>query len=114
MIGDAWEAVGNVDDAASDKAVAFRQCLHYLVVGMCIQPEIYILLFAPGDDTAADAVYASVRSEAMDDVVRLVVQPLAVINDCVCRIRPRRKAESGHDSAVFIAAHITVPKFRIK
>lgn len=51
--------------------------------------------------------------DAVDGMVWIVVQPLALLNGGVCRIRTWSEAESRHDVSFFIAAHIAAPQLHI-
>lgn len=84
-----------MDDSASPEPAALKKILHRQIVLVGVCPEIAGKPAAKVNAGLADAVSAPVRSQSVDCPVRLVIQPMSVVDDVICRVNARNETECG-------------------
>jgi len=110
LIGQAFCARGDVDDAAILEPVPAQVVLHDLVIFMCIDPDIVRDAVQVIHHGPKYAVYVRQFGNAMDDIIRLfVVQPGAAFDDGIGGIRGRDAGEVGHDTPI-LHHHLSIPR----
>lgn len=82
--------------------------LHYDVVTVCVNTDIAALLQSPVQAEGSSTFYISGGSDAVDDSVTGVVDPVPIVDAHVSRISPFFIIESSNDLILF-CADITVP-----
>ena len=85
-----------MDDAAAGEAVLFQQVLHDLVVRVGIGPQALAVLQTPVDDIGRHAGALARRGQPVDGAIgQRIVQPLAVFDLCIGRVRAEDEGEHG-------------------
>ena len=69
MVGEAFGAVGYVDDAAVAKAVAEKGVLHVKVVAMCVGPQSWNFRFAECNASVGETSSLTAGGQPVDGSV---------------------------------------------
>ena len=81
LVGEAFVAGGEVDDAAVGEAVAGEEVLHDEVVAVSVDADVWLTGCAEVEHSGEDAMDVREAGDAVDDVIRGdVVQPAATVN----------------------------------
>ena len=82
--------------------------LHYDVVTVCVNTDIAALLQSPVQAEGSSTFYISGGSDAVDNSVTGVIDPVAIVDTHISRISTFFIIESGND-LILLCADITVP-----
>ena len=74
--------------------------LHDMIVAMGIYAKRSCLPESPLHDTIKDSMHLRPTRQAMDDIVRFVVQPCAIVDFLVCRFRSRQESKICYNPLV--------------
>ena len=108
LVGEALVAAEQVDDAAIGEAVALDYVTHDDVVAMGVDAQVTSHCHAVVHHVIEDTMTAGGTGQAVDDVVWLVVKPLAIVNSLVGRFRSRDEGKRGHYFPALLNAEVAV------
>ena len=108
LVGDTWRTVGNIDNSAARETTFLHEVLHDLVVGMRIDTQIGSTLCTPFDASLEYSVATTVGSQSVDDPIRCFIQPFAVFNVRISRIRPFDKTKCSYRYFLFVQAYVAM------
>ena len=94
LISETLVSVSEQDDAAVGKAVAKNAVLHYSVIAVGVDADVWVDGKAVIHHVAEDVVHIGITAHAVDNVVgERIVKPLAVINVVIRWLGRRQEGE---------------------
>ena len=109
LIGQAFVARSDVDDAAIGETVLHEVVLHDGVVAMSVDADIGVVGETEIHDGGEDAVDIRIAGDAVDDMVGLyIVKPRAAVDLVIGRIWRREEGEIGYYPALLLDDEATV------
>lgn len=98
----------SVDNTALAKAMFLENVLHDEVIVMGVYAEISALTKAPVQTSRRHSTTSSAGSQTMEDAVRFLVKPLALVDAGVCGVGTGKEAEGAHQFSRFVKADIAM------